>query len=108
MANTHGQPLEDPTPTPCKTHSHPLEDPWPTLGGPMANPWRTQRPPLGGPLTQLHLFEGSVGVVPGALAGVSGAGHAAGDLGLLGAQVYQQGGDLGLEVPRGRVPQDAQ
>ena len=74
----------------------------------MANPWRTQRPPLGGPLTQFHLFEGSVGVVPGALAGVSGAGHAAGDLGLLGAQVYQQGGDLGLEVPRGRVPQDAQ
>ena len=38
MANTHGQPLEDPTPTPCKTHSHPLEDPRPTLGGPNGRP----------------------------------------------------------------------
>lgn len=57
-------------------------------------------------LTDLHLLE--VGLVAGAFAGVAGAGHAAGDLGLLGAQVNEEGGDLGLEVTRGWVPQDAQ
>lgn len=54
-------------------------------------------------LTQLHLLERGICIVPGPLAGVLAARHVSGDLSLGRAQIHQQGGDLGLELQGGRV-----
>lgn len=59
-------------------------------------------------LTQLHLLERGICIIPGPLAGVLAARHITGDLGLGCAQVHQQGGDLGLELQGGRVLEHTQ
>lgn len=59
-------------------------------------------------LTQLHLLQRGVCIIPGPFSGVFAAGHVAGDLCLGGAQVHQQGGDLGLELQGGRVLEHTQ
>lgn len=59
-------------------------------------------------LTQFHFLQRGVGIISGPFAGVLAAGHIAGDLCLWGAQVHQQGGDLGLELQGGRVLEHTQ